>query len=168
MVRREGRRPDSTLNGMNSLEGGCSVESGFMGVQWKGSLVRTMERSYQYWKNMIKIGPENTCKWLGKNRDGRIPLPMAKTALRGEAYSMSWEHTQMVRREGRRPNSTLNGMNSLEGGCSVESGFMGVQWKGSLVRPMERSYQYWKNMIKIGKGVHWRIMAEHDKRRHMI
>ncbi|KAF2590517.1 hypothetical protein F2Q70_00038122 [Brassica cretica] len=89
-------------------------------------------------------GPENTRKWSGKKRDGRIPLPMAKTSLRGEASSMSWEHTQMVRREGRRPYSTLNGMTSLEGRCSVESGFIGIQWKGLLVRPMERSYQYWK------------------------
>ncbi|KAF3573033.1 hypothetical protein F2Q69_00058347 [Brassica cretica] len=38
-------------------------------------------------------GPENTCKWSGKNRDGRIPLPMAKTALRGEVRGkvVSWE-----------------------------------------------------------------------------
>ncbi|KAF2604101.1 hypothetical protein F2Q70_00025889 [Brassica cretica] len=39
MVRREGRRPDSTLNGMNSLEGGCSVETGFMEVPWMGNLI---------------------------------------------------------------------------------------------------------------------------------
>ena len=30
MVRREGRRPDSTLKGMNNLEGGCSAETGSM------------------------------------------------------------------------------------------------------------------------------------------
>ncbi|KAF3496346.1 hypothetical protein DY000_02053155 [Brassica cretica] len=29
-------------------------------------------------------GPENTRKYSGKNRDGRIPLPMAKRALRRE------------------------------------------------------------------------------------
>ncbi|KAF3506329.1 hypothetical protein F2Q69_00006705 [Brassica cretica] len=33
---REGRRPDFTHNGMNSLEGRCSVESGFMGVPGTG------------------------------------------------------------------------------------------------------------------------------------
>ncbi|KAF3493487.1 hypothetical protein DY000_02052128 [Brassica cretica] len=90
-------------------------------------------------------GPENTRKGSRKKRDGRIPLPMAKTTLRGEVHgkAVSWELGTTMR-EGRRPYSTLNGMNSLEGGCSVESGFMGVQWKGLLVRPMERSYQYWK------------------------
>ncbi|KAF2576245.1 hypothetical protein F2Q70_00002948 [Brassica cretica] len=39
---------------------------------------------------------------------------MAKIALRGEAYSTAWEYTQISRTEGRRPDSTLNGMNSLE------------------------------------------------------
>ncbi|KAF2564867.1 hypothetical protein F2Q70_00017616 [Brassica cretica] len=51
-------------------------------------------------------GPENTRKYSGKKRDGRIPLPMAKRALRREASSMSWEHMQISSREGRRTNST--------------------------------------------------------------
>ncbi|KAF2574774.1 hypothetical protein F2Q70_00002952 [Brassica cretica] len=56
---------------------------------------------------------------------------MAKIALRGEVpgKAVSWELGTTLRK-GRRPDSTLNGMNSLEGGCSVESGFMGVPWKG--------------------------------------
>ncbi|KAF2532709.1 hypothetical protein F2Q70_00030106 [Brassica cretica] len=33
-------------------------------------------------------------------------------------------------------------MNSLEGGCSVETGLMEVPWKGSEVRPLNGSYQY--------------------------
>ncbi|KAG2269274.1 hypothetical protein Bca52824_063829 [Brassica carinata] len=33
-------------------------------------------------------------------------------------------------------------MNSLEDGCSVETGSMEVPWKGSGVRPMNGSYQY--------------------------
>ncbi|KAF3500923.1 hypothetical protein F2Q69_00039349 [Brassica cretica] len=105
---------------------------------------------------------------MGKKRDGRIPLPMAKRALRREVSSMSWEHTQISMREGRRPDSTPNGKDNLEGGCSAEIGLMGDQWKGTLVRPMEISYQYWKYMIRIDRGVHWRSMAEHNKRRHMI
>ncbi|KAF2603895.1 hypothetical protein F2Q70_00026002 [Brassica cretica] len=35
-------------------------------------------------------GPENICKWSGNKRDGRIPLPMAKIALRGECRK--WFH----------------------------------------------------------------------------
>ena len=81
---------------------------------------------------------------------------------------MSREHTQMVRREGRRPDSISNGMDNLEGGCSAEIGLMGDQWKGTLVRPIEISYQYWKYMIRFDRGVHWSCMAEHNKRRHMI
>ena len=46
-----------------------------------------------------------------------------------KASSVSWEHTQLVRREGGRLDSTLKGMNSLEDGCSIEIGFMEVPWK---------------------------------------
>ncbi|KAG5414833.1 hypothetical protein IGI04_002400 [Brassica rapa subsp. trilocularis] len=45
------------------------------------------------------------------------------------ASSISWEHTQITMREGRRPDSTPNGIDSLEGGCSAEISFMGVQGK---------------------------------------
>ncbi|KAF3513027.1 hypothetical protein F2Q69_00003307 [Brassica cretica] len=31
-------------------------------------------------------GPENTRKWSGKNIGGRIPLPMAETALKADVY----------------------------------------------------------------------------------
>ncbi|KAF2559914.1 hypothetical protein F2Q68_00015888 [Brassica cretica] len=74
----------------------------------------------------------------------------------------------MFRREYRRPDSTLNGMDSFEGRCSVESGFMGVQWKGRLVRPMNGYYQYWKYMIRLDKGVCKRSRDVHDKRRRKI
>lgn len=33
---------------------------------------------------------------------------------------------------------------------------------------MNGSYQYWKYVISIDRDVHWRSMAEHNKRRHMI
>ncbi|KAG2294607.1 hypothetical protein Bca52824_041276 [Brassica carinata] len=59
-----------------------------------------------------------------------------------QTSSTSWEHTQIPRRKGIRPDFTLKGMNNLEGGCSVETGFMEVPWKGSGVRPMNGSYQY--------------------------
>ena len=84
------------------------------------------------------------------------------------ASSVSWEHTQITRREGRRPDSTLTGQDSLEGRCSVESGFMEVPWNDGWVRPMNGTYQYWKYMIRIDRGVHWRSMAEHNKEWHMI
>ncbi|KAG2276985.1 hypothetical protein Bca52824_059540 [Brassica carinata] len=74
----------------------------------------------------------------------------------------------ITRREERRPDSTLTGQDSLEGRCSVESGFMGVPGKGGWVRPMNGTYQYWKYMIRIDRGVHWRSMAEHNKEWHMI
>ncbi|KAF3507462.1 hypothetical protein F2Q69_00006756 [Brassica cretica] len=80
---------------------------------------------------------------------------------RGELRTTLW-------REGRRPDSTLTGQDSLEGRCSVKSGFMGVPWKGGWVRPMNGTYQYWKYMIRIDRGVHWRSMAEHNKEWHMI
>ena len=81
---------------------------------------------------------------------------------------VSWEHTQIPKREGRRPDFPHNGMNSLEGGCSVETGFMEVPWKGSGVRPMNGSYKYRRYVIRIDRGVHWRSMAEHNKERHLI
>ncbi|KAL0815602.1 hypothetical protein Bca101_072046 [Brassica carinata] len=49
--------------------------------------------------------------------------------IMSKASSVSWEHTQLVRREGGRLDSTLKGMNSLEDGCSIETGFMEVPWK---------------------------------------
>ncbi|KAF2576253.1 hypothetical protein F2Q70_00003095 [Brassica cretica] len=51
---------------------------------------------------------------------------MVETTLKAD------EHTKITRREGRRPDSTLRGQDSLEGGCSVETGFMGVPWMGTL------------------------------------
>ncbi|KAG2276986.1 hypothetical protein Bca52824_059541 [Brassica carinata] len=65
----------------------------------------------------------------------------------------------ITRREERRPDSTLTGQDSFEGRCSVESGFMGVPGKGGWVRPMNGTYQYWKYMIRIDRGVHCRSMA---------
>ncbi|KAG5375333.1 hypothetical protein IGI04_039929 [Brassica rapa subsp. trilocularis] len=59
-------------------------------------------------------------------RVGRIPNPRPMVAS-----SVSWKHTQVVRREGGRLDSTLKGMNSLEDGCSIETGFMEVPWKES-------------------------------------
>ncbi|KAF3597645.1 hypothetical protein DY000_02020080 [Brassica cretica] len=53
------------------------------------------------------------------------------------ASSVSWEHTQLVRREGGRLDSTLKGMNSLEDGCSIETGFMEVPWKERARRSMD-------------------------------
>ncbi|KAG2307174.1 hypothetical protein Bca52824_026922 [Brassica carinata] len=53
--------------------------------------------------------------WAIMGRDMNDPL----------ASYVSWGHTQMVIREWRRPDSTLKGMNSLEGECSVEM----VSWK---------------------------------------
>ncbi|WZZ15524.1 hypothetical protein YC2023_108613 [Brassica napus] len=49
--------------------------------------------------------------------------------IMSKASSVSWEHTKLVRREGGRLDSTLKGMNSLEDGCSIETGFMEVPWK---------------------------------------
>ena len=49
-----------------------------------------------------------------------------------KASSVSWENTQLVRREGGRLDSTLKGMNSLEDGCSIETGFMEVPWKEAV------------------------------------
>ncbi|KAF3558331.1 hypothetical protein F2Q69_00016259 [Brassica cretica] len=94
-------------------------------------------------KSRNLIGPENTRKWSGKKRDGRIPPPMAKIALKGKASSMSWEHTQISRREGRRSDSTLNGMNNLEGGCSVEP----VSWE---INGKEDGCDPWRDLIITG------------------
>ncbi|KAF2554286.1 hypothetical protein F2Q68_00034587 [Brassica cretica] len=69
----------------------------------------------------------------------------------GVASSTSWEHTKIPRREGRRPDFTLIGMNSLEDRCSVETGLMEVPWKGSGVRPLNGSYQY----RRINPGASW-------------
>ena len=66
-----------------------------------------------------------------------------------KASSVSWEHTQLVRREGERLDSTLKGMNSLEDGCSIETGFMEVPWKEGWERTMVRSYQYWEYVIMV-------------------
>ncbi|KAF3571376.1 hypothetical protein F2Q69_00059334 [Brassica cretica] len=74
-------------------------------------------------------GPENTRKWLWKKIGGRIPLPMVETALKAD----------ITRREGRRPDSTLRGQDSLEGGCRVETGFMGVPWMGTLDAPVVKA-----------------------------
>ncbi|KAG2308250.1 hypothetical protein Bca52824_027998 [Brassica carinata] len=56
--------------------------------------------------------------------------------------SVPWEHTQMVRGEGRRPDSTPKGQHSLKGGCSAETGSMGVPWNGREARPLNGSYHY--------------------------
>ena len=56
---------------------------------------------------------------------------------------MSWEHTQISRREGRRPDSTLNGMNGLEGGCSVEP----VSWE---INGREDGCIPWRDLIITG------------------
>ncbi|KAG2288427.1 hypothetical protein Bca52824_048031 [Brassica carinata] len=57
-------------------------------------------------------------------------IPKGQCSLKGRLdSSVSWEHTQLVRREGGRLDSTLKGMNSLEDGCSIETGFMEVPWK---------------------------------------
>ncbi|KAF3508489.1 hypothetical protein F2Q69_00006524 [Brassica cretica] len=53
------------------------------------------------------------------------------------ASSVSWEHTQLVRREGGRLDSTLKGMNSLEDGCSIETDFMELPWKERARRSMD-------------------------------
>ena len=46
-----------------------------------------------------------------------------------KASYVSWKYTQLVRRGGGRLDSTLKGMNSLEDGCNIETGFMEVSWK---------------------------------------
>ncbi|KAF3579341.1 hypothetical protein DY000_02033842 [Brassica cretica] len=139
--RREGRRSDSTLNGMNNLEGGCSVEP----VSWE---INGKEDGCDPWRDLIITGrPENTRKWSGKKRDGRIPPPMAKIALKGEASSMSWEHTQISRKEGRRSDSTLNGMNNLEGGCSVEPVSWEINGKENG-RVQEEQERPWKRKLR--------------------
>ncbi|KAF3561680.1 hypothetical protein DY000_02014422 [Brassica cretica] len=56
---------------------------------------------------------------------------------------MSWEHTEISRRKGRRTDSTLNGMNSLEGGCSVEP----VSWE---INGREDGCDPWRDLIITG------------------
>ncbi|KAG2298827.1 hypothetical protein Bca52824_035299 [Brassica carinata] len=85
-----------------------------------------------------------------------------------KASSVSWEHTQMVRGEGRRPESTPKGQHNLKGGCSAETGSMGVPWNGREARPLNGSYHYCKYVIRVDGGMLWRSMAEPNKRRHMI
>ncbi|KAG5411054.1 hypothetical protein IGI04_007373 [Brassica rapa subsp. trilocularis] len=73
---------------------------------------------------------------FAKGRKGEKP-PMGGY---GAASYVSWEHTQLVRRGGGRLDSTLKGMNSLEDGCNIETGFMEVSWKesdGTLVMRQE-------------------------------
>ncbi|KAF3593085.1 hypothetical protein DY000_02020079 [Brassica cretica] len=57
--------------------------------------------------------------------------------IMSKASSVSWEHTKLVRREGGRLDSTLKGMNSLEDGCNIETGFMEVPWKERARRSMD-------------------------------
>ncbi|KAF3501883.1 hypothetical protein F2Q69_00042443 [Brassica cretica] len=142
----------------------CRWAGGLLGLsQEQGQSMLACFGHVQEWFNSSRTsGPENTRKWLWKKIGGRIPLPMVETTLKAD------EHTKITRREGRRPDSTLRGQDSLEGGCSVETGFMGVPWLGTLVRPKKRSYQYCKYMIRIDIGVLWSSMDVHDKGRHMI
>ena len=74
----------------------------------------------------------------------------------------------MVRIGRRRLDSTLKGQDSLEGGCSAETGVMGVPWMGTLVRPLIGSYQYWRYVIRLDGGVLWKIKATLDKVWHKI
>ncbi|KAJ4881552.1 hypothetical protein Rs2_38607 [Raphanus sativus] len=62
----------------------------------------------------------------------------------------------MVRREGRNPDSTLKGQDSLRGGCSVEMVSWDIKGRGDWCGPwryLNTSYQYWKYMIRIDRGV---------------
>uniref|UniRef100_A0A0D3BFL4 Uncharacterized protein n=1 Tax=Brassica oleracea var. oleracea TaxID=109376 RepID=A0A0D3BFL4_BRAOL len=61
---------------MNSLKGGCSVDTGFMGVPWMGSLVRPMNGSYQYWRYVIRLDPD-VCK-RSRNAHGFMTLREGK------------------------------------------------------------------------------------------
>ncbi|KAF3547720.1 hypothetical protein DY000_02006540 [Brassica cretica] len=181
MAMRGGRRPDSTLKGMNSLEGGCSVESGFMEsvgsdlmalnhglgrfrndahclsravhgqdpydpASWTTSLLSwvSWESGQLSWMDCWKLGP--MCQfWAVTWPIGWSMMAMGRWALGigpgAWATSLGLSVTCLgavspvrdVWREGRRPNSTLNGMNSLEGGCSVETGFMEIPWMGNLI-----------------------------------
>ncbi|KAG5388627.1 hypothetical protein IGI04_030168 [Brassica rapa subsp. trilocularis] len=156
LVRREGGRLDSTLKGMNSLEDGCSIETGFMelgtaggqlnpvnGAFWFGSvwaspgrlLGEPMVRVQDGFDQMgLRLGIRERASFQseekGRNRQGavmgRLWDGFGKKGW-DLASSVSWEHTQLVRREGGRLDSTLKGMNSLEDGCSIETGFMEVQ-----------------------------------------
>ncbi|KAJ4902114.1 hypothetical protein Rs2_16065 [Raphanus sativus] len=65
-------------------------------------------------RHRLPIHRYYTSKWPGKKRDDRIHSQSPRAALRAVG------HTQMVRREWRRPDFTPNGMNSLEGRCSAE------------------------------------------------
>ncbi|KAG2330044.1 hypothetical protein Bca52824_001224 [Brassica carinata] len=86
----------------------------------------------------------HVCRWAGGHWDGsrslvfRLGLIWTCPGVVGgaqdvQASSVSWEHTQMFRGEGRMPDSTPKGQHSLKGGCSAETSLMGVPWMGSLL-----------------------------------
>ncbi|KAF3495059.1 hypothetical protein DY000_02052882 [Brassica cretica] len=68
-------------------------------------------------------GPENTRRFSEKKRDGRIPLHMAKIALRGDVCgkAVSWELGTTL----GWPDFTLHSQDNFKGGCSVEA----VTWE---------------------------------------
>ncbi|KAF3576751.1 hypothetical protein DY000_02031420 [Brassica cretica] len=59
------------------------------------------------------------------------------------ASSTAWGYTQMVRREGRRPDSTPRGQDSLVGRCSVEA----VSWE---INGREHWCDPWRDLINTG------------------
>ncbi|KAF2553101.1 hypothetical protein F2Q70_00026038 [Brassica cretica] len=91
---------------------------------------------------------ENTRKWPGNKIRGRIPLPMVETALKAnvcrKAVSRALKEGVMhdpwiTKIEERRSDSTLRGQDSVEGGCSAEIGFIGVQRKRNDVHGLSRA-----------------------------
>ncbi|KAF3500654.1 hypothetical protein F2Q69_00042205 [Brassica cretica] len=131
-VWREGRRPDSTLNGMNSLEGGCTVEP----VSWE---INGREDGCDPWRDLIitVLG-----SWAGSGQwpghVGYLCVTMGLWALGIEpgtwvfleGFSVTCLGVDKQAQDGWEeegwPDSTSYGQDSLKGRGAWEGSFMVV------------------------------------------